>query len=349
MNTENLSLYVQTEKKVYKSRDTVHFRILVAKKDMEPLESTYVVQMYITDGGGNRVKQVDDVILIRGFFQGSFKIPEFPVLGEWHISVNVNKQTEVTKMFKVVEYTLPTLEVTIDVNPHITFDDRKIRATILAKHTSGEIANGNVTVNAKGWNFDLSKSFELKGPKLVEFDIENELQMKRAYGKGRAKLFATFKEELTGREQNVTASVDVHLTRHKIEMKTHFQKFKPGLPFTVTAIIQHHDKNIPVTETANAVRFTTKYYFENTKCQHPIRQSFLDGYDPDYCVQLLNEETSEVYPSNGIAKIDILIPDNIKIIDVQAKYLETEKSLDGIRKLHSESNQYIKVTSKREK
>lgn len=375
MNTKTHTVLIQTDKSIYKPSDKVQFRVLVLNADMKPLTKSKV-QVHISDGAQNRVKQFDAIDLRKGFFQNELQLSDSPVLGIWKIYVKVNGEGESTKEFEVAEYTLPKFEVTIDANPDANFKDGKIRATIKAKYTFGKIAKGNATVTAEVVNnrywwrqnpieeVKVSKSVQVDGKKPVEFDIEEELGIKEKNRERKVKLHATFKEELTGREQNATATVTVHITPHKMEMHKSSDKFKPGLPFSVNAVVKYHDKNAPVADKFNPVNFTIKYYYDIPRtCQ---RRNYHYYYYDDTSTSTTStteapietyecrdeksyEKVKEVFLSNGFAEIDIEIPSNTTRIDVNAKYLETSENLYYISRAESKNEQYIEIKSATEK
>lgn len=363
LNEKKRTVLVQTDKSIYKPADKVQFRVLVLDSDMKP-GSDANVTVFISDGAKNRVKQFDNVKMTKGVFQSELQLSDLPVMGSWKIHVKVNKGKETTKDFEVAEYTLPKFEVSIDANPDANYKDGKIRATVRAKYTFGKIAKGNATVTAEvlnryrwyGNNPDskkVSKTVEVDGKKPVEFDIEKELGLTDKNSEREIKIFATFKEELTEKEQNATASVKIHITPHTIEMKKSSEKFKPGLPFFVDAIVRYHDKKAPVSDKHNPLKFTTKFYYDMirncTRNRHisswnykkPPQEYLTENYT---CREEKNyEETKEVFLENGISELKIDVPANTTRIDVVAKYLETEGSSSYIRRAETASNEFIQI------
>lgn len=363
MNTKSHSVFVQTDKSIYKPSDKVQFRVLALDADMKPL-SKGKVQVYITDGGQNRVKQFNNVVFVKGVFESVLKLSDSPVLGEWKIHVELEGKAVTSKAFEVAKYTLPKFELTIDANPHSNFQDGKIRANINAKYTFGKIAKGNATLTATvdSWNpVKVSKSVQVDGQKPVEFDIANELKLRKNFGERTVKLFATFVEELTEREQNATAEVTIHVTPHKMKLQKSSEYFKPGLPFSVRSITTWYDKDVPVTDGKNPVKFTVKYYHEiirnctnriSVERRYPRRRIKVDGYNstipaPTYksfeCRETRTyEDIKNIFPLNGFAEID-LSGSNAVRIDLKAKYMDTEAALDSIKSSPSESKQYIQI------
>ncbi|XP_070505052.1 CD109 antigen-like [Chironomus tepperi] len=276
MNTKRFSVFIQTDKSVYKPKDNVKFRIMVLDSETRPFEFESI-DVFVTDGGDNRVKQYENVKknFIKGVYQNELQLSDQPVMGSWKIHVKVNSEDTV-KSFDVDEYVLPTFEVTIDANPDANFKDGVIRATVKAKYTFGKIAKGNATIIAEAsvprWGYrpwgsnshskKVSKTVEVDGKNFVEFDVIKELEMKESSYYRRVNLFATFTEQLSGKEANASKTVEVHKTPHKMSLTTSADRIKPGLPFKVTADIRFHDKNTPVNDKFNPVNFTVSYFYD---------------------------------------------------------------------------------------
>ncbi|KAG5667286.1 hypothetical protein PVAND_015272 [Polypedilum vanderplanki] len=279
INDKKSSTFIQTDKATYKPSDLVRFRILILDSEMRPylLPDFVKFEVFITDGGDNRVKQFDNVKFNKfGVLQGEMQLSDSPVLGTWKIHLKfVGVDTETVKTFDVAEYVLPKFEVSIDANPDANFKDGKIRATVKAKYTFGKIAKGNATVTAevspryRWWGHrqevikKVSKTVKVDGKEFVEFDIKEDLGMEEGSYLRHVTLTASFTEELSGKEANATTQVEVHETRHKIELtKDDGEKIKPGLPYRVTAHVKYHDRDMPVTDKHNPIVFNISYYYD---------------------------------------------------------------------------------------
>ena len=352
LNLKKCSVFVQTDKSIYKPADKVQFRVLVLSDQLKPFENKKV-DVFITDGADNRVKQFNDVTLTKGVFQGELQLSDSPVLGKWNIYVNTGATEESTeKEFEVAEYTLPKFEVTIDANPNANLKDGKVRATVRAKYTFGKMAKGNATVTAEveslySWRYwdnssksvKVSKSVEVNGKKPIEFDILEDFQIKDVDRERTVKFHATFIEELTQREQNATAEVKIHKTPHNLQLEMSKKKFKPELPLVATAIVKTHD-GAPITDTMNSIEFTIKYFYEFsvTFNQTIFNQTIetQERRDGNY------EFKTKAPIKLGISTINIEFPPNTTQIDVTAKYLDTETK-NHLRKSYRESSQYIQI------
>lgn len=362
MNTKKNSVFVQTDKSMYKPSDNIQFRVLVLDAQTKPLSGAKV-EIFITDGAENRIKQFDSPSFNKGVFQSELQLSDLPVMGTWKIHVKVNDGEEFVKDFEVAEYVLPKFEVTIDSNSDITFKDGKILATVKANYTFGKVAKGNATVYAEvvdqyrhfGWHHrpiednseKVSKTVEVDGKKFVEFDLFEDLKITESTTERTVKLTASFKEELSGKEATASTEVKIHITPHKIELKKSSEKFKPGLPFSVTAIVKFHDKNAPVTDAENPLKFTTTLYWDILRKYRQPEPAVVAGRrmkpNEEYEVweQQFETKNYEVFPNNGFAKLDIELRKNITHFDVKAKYLDTEERIHHVEKMETESDQYM--------
>lgn len=350
-NKKQNSIFIQTDKSIYKPSDNIQFRVIAVNADTLPLDPENA-EIYITDGAENRVKQFEKIHFKKGVYQNELQLSDLPVMGTWKIHVKLDENS-VEKSFDVAEYVLPKFEVMIDANPDANFKDGFIRATVKAKYTFGKIAKGNATVTAEveSWNWwrqdnnnkKVSKSVEVDGKKFVEFDIEKDLEIiEKSYEKT-VTLTTTFTDELSGKEANATTKVKIHTTRYKIDLTKSNDKFKPGLPYKVSALVRAHDQNMPVTDRHNPLKFTVTYFYDvMRKCKrrpwhyyHHRRPVALDLSDdlattsetPETTTEKIEEydcreeksieEVKEFFLKKGQAEIDIVMPSNTTHLNVK--------------------------------
>lgn len=333
MNNKSVSVFVLTDKAVYKPSDTVQFQVIVLNESFRPLDEKKV-EIYITDDAQNRVKQFEDIIFTKGVYQAKYTLSDAPILGNWHIVVLVDNRME-EKPFKVSEYTLPTFEVLLYGDPpHTHFDKKIITAIVEVKYSFGKMAIGNANVMAEVGGKNVTQSIQVNGKQKIEFHMEKDLNIKNRSQDLTVKLFARFVEKLTVKDQNATATVQVHTLPFKILLKKQAKKFKPGLPFTVEAILQYYDNNEFVTDSKNSVEFTVG--FRNKKIRHN------NGTTGGDYVHAVHHQTIQ----NGISKLEIEIPESVNRLNVTAKYLQSEISEFDIRRAPSQEDHFITITSK---
>ena len=358
MNTKKYSTFIQTDKSIYKPGDNVKFRVFVLDAETKPFKFEDI-EIYITDGGRNRVKQFENPKgnFIKGVYQNELQLSDSPVMGKWHIHVKLNNGSSKAKEFEVKEYILPKFELTIDAEPGANYKDGIIRATVKAKYTFGKFAKGTAKVTALvdrryfafgsrrmvDESVQLTKLVEVDGKKFVEFDILHELKMNKSRYDSRVTLKATFVEEITQKEVNVTKVVHVHPSPYKLEVLSDENTIKPGLPIKVTAKLTSHDKDMPVTDAHNPVKFGIKYKYDILRTC--IRREYPDDFDPWFKARNKNstvtqrtlteddivkteyecrevrsvDEAKEVFPKNGFAEIFVEISGNYTEIEVEVR------------------------------
>ncbi|XP_052864269.1 uncharacterized protein LOC128270884 [Anopheles cruzii] len=324
---KGFSVFVQTDKSIYKPGDTVRFRVLVLDPNTKPLAKADRVVVYIEDGKGNRIKHWKDGMLIKGVFESELTLSTAPVLGAWTIYVDALGKIH-RKVFEVDEYVLPKFEVTIESPGITTFKDGKVKAIVRSKYTYGKPVKGEATISVRPeFGFHYVQPFEkdvitrkvipIDGKGSAEFDLRQELRLEGDYTRN-VIIDAVVEEELTGRKQNATTKVTVHDRRYKLEVVKSDDNFKPGLPYTAWLKVSFQDGS-PVQDTANQVEVEQTTY-EST----PIKRNYT-----------LN--------ANGMAKLVVDTDVNGTYINLRATYLGHDFYLSGISKADSEVDSYIRA------
>ncbi|KAG4067690.1 hypothetical protein HA402_005462 [Bradysia odoriphaga] len=350
LNTKNESIFVQTDKAIYKPSDVVRFRLLVLDENLQLLNASNV-RIYVIDGAQNRVQQFMNPVFRKGVFEEKFSLSDSAILGNWHIETLLSNNVVKRQMFEVVEYTLPSFEIILDVKPHVSFAEKQITAFLVAKHTFTEAAKGNATITAEVENNKKVKSMNISGKTTVVFHIEDDLGLNVENPDQTVKLFVTFTEEVTGKSQNKTAIVQLHAVPYRLLIKTKSDDFKPGLPFTIEATVQYHDNNVLLTDNENPVTVNVTLV-EETICNYT--QTFIKGKRKrprvvfkETCFGGLSAlREFKAYLTNGTSKIQFRVPENVVSLSVSASYLQTKISKNQILSAPSEQNHFIVIKSK---
>jgi CD109 antigen len=361
MNSKKYSVLVQTDKAIYKASDKILFRVFILNGDMRPYEKENI-QVIITDGENNRVKQFTNVSLHKGVFSGDLQLSDSPVLGKWKLQVKLDDKIEKTREIEVSEYTLPKFEFKIEANPNANYKDGKVVGKVEGKYTFGKSAKGNVTIRVSKYieyrwyspyELVFMKEFQIEGKSSFEFDLKKDLRMTET-SDAEIKLEASFVEELTNREQNSEAKVKVHKHPHKIALEHSPEHFTPGVPLTVKALVTLHDKNTPVTDSRYPVKFTIVYTSEVKKlCLRDRPWVYVNEIEKtDKHVECTREEREEKYAtvfiSNGTAelKVEDLTPECNRI-KVLAEYLSVENSDYIFKNIHQDSTRHLSITAEK--
>ncbi|XP_073987023.1 CD109 antigen-like isoform X2 [Rhodnius prolixus] len=330
---KSYSVFIQTDKAVYKPGHMVLFRVLVLSAHLKPVE-TRTIDVHITDGKNNRIKQWINAEPNRGVFSGELELSKNPILGDWKIVATVGGQIY-AKVFSVAEYVLPKFEVTVNIPKHITFKDSKFGATVRAKYTYGRPVKGEATISvAPSYVSDILqpifmqpviKTIPIDGKAVVEFDIVKEIKLNQDFE--RLIVFdVTVKEELTGRKQNTTAEMWVHKHKYKMDLIKTSQYFKPGLKFTAYIKLAHYD-GTPVSDQTNPLKVKSGYSYESS----------------EYI------ESHYKIPPTGVVELTFYPPKNISVLGIEAEYLDIKEWFSTVNAAVSPSDTFIQAIIKTKK
>lgn len=254
VNNKRLSILVQTDKAMYKPGDLMRFRILVLDPNTKPLpvDAAGSLQVHISDGRMNRIRQWSNATMQRGVFSGELQLSDYPVLGKWTLEANVLGATK-KHTVEVAEYVLPKFEVLIETEKNVLYKDGTIRANIRAKYTYGKPVRGEATVTVQPKIHGayqpligdlVSRKFTkilLKGS--VEFDVRTDLKLTTEYER-ELQMDVLFEEELTGRKQSAQTVITIRRSPFKIRrigdtmMATEYRR---GEPFQLEVQVTRHD------------------------------------------------------------------------------------------------------------
>lgn len=326
---KSFSVFVQTDKAIYKPGDTVRFRVLVLDPNTKPLQKVDTIKVHITDGKSNRIKQWNDAKLVKGVFESELSLSSAPVLGRWLVNVEVLEKTT-TKEFEVDEYVLPKFEVTIESPGITTFKDGKVKAIVRAKYTYGKPVKGEATVSAyPDFRFHYVQPFErdvitrktvpVDGKGSVEFELRDEIKLEGDYTRDIV-IEAVVEEELTGRKQNATTKVKIYDRRYKMELIKNADKFKPGLPYTAWLKASFQD-GAPVQDSVNQVEVIQESGW-------PERNITKRSYTLD---------------QNGMAKLVVNTEIEADYLEFKAEYLGSVFYLGSISKGWVKTSAYVRA------
>ncbi|XP_017300547.2 CD109 antigen [Diaphorina citri] len=326
---KSYSVFIQLDKAIYKPGDLVRFRAIVLNSHLKP-SVTGALEIFITDGKGNRIKQWTRALTTRGVFSADLQLSKSPVLGDWNITINVLDQ-KFTKRFTVAEYVLPKFEVNVNVPPHATFKDSKVVISVNAKYTYGKPVKGEATITAYPTIFSgviqplfqtpVRKVVPIDGKTVIEFDVVKELQLTDEYERN-IHFDVAVEEALTGRRQNNTGSVVFHKHKYKMDLIKSSEYFKPGLKYTAYMKLTHHD-GTPVTDNNNMVQVRHGFSYDESK--YEANQYKLDR--------------------NGMIKLVYYPPanENVTTLGIEAEYLDIKEWFSTISASESPSNSFIQA------
>ncbi|NWV78467.1 OVOS protein, partial [Dasyornis broadbenti] len=149
------AVFIQTDKPLYKSGQTVMFRVVTLDTQLRPVQETVSgdkgfagsLSFTIQDPEQNKIFQWLEVTSNHGIAQLSFPLIQEPILGSYQITVETKSGEKEHQSFRVEEYVLPKFEVTTTGPKTISFFDEEIRVNVCASYTYGQPLQGNAQIN----------------------------------------------------------------------------------------------------------------------------------------------------------------------------------------------------------
>nr|BAK64112.1 thioester-containing protein [Hasarius adansoni] len=328
---KSYSVFIQTDKAIYKPGQLVQFRVLVVTPHLLP-SVTGAINIFITDASGNRIKQWNRLFTTKGISSGELLLSEQPVLGDWTINVDVLGQM-FKKSFTVAEYVLPNFEVQVSLPPYITYSKPEFVATVNAKYTYGKNVKGRVKLIVKpslryGYlaneNKPVVTEAEIDGSIDIPVNVVRDLGLKEDTLTLEIDVIAEVEEYLTKRKYNASSVIKVYDKEIKIDVVKSAESFKPGLKYTAHLKVCYQD-DTPVTVT-NGDQIVLKY-----------------GYSYDE----RNWDSRRIaVPNNGLLSVDFFPPlnPNITSFGMSAEFRGYQYHLGNIEAAMSPSNSFIQVS-----
>ncbi|XP_067388743.1 CD109 antigen isoform X2 [Emydura macquarii macquarii] len=353
---KSISVFIQTDKSLYKPGQEVKFRIVTVDPDLKPFKTS--LSIYIRDPRGNLIQQWLAEKGDLGVVSRKFQLSTSPLLGDWSIQVQVNDQTHYQK-FTVMEYVLPKFEVTLTTSLYYSLKDKDFAGTVTAKYTYGKPVRGSVTVicipmSYWGSKRNVTKTLEINGSVNFTFNYLEFQDLTTASHpryqrdivyRGPAEIIAVVTESLTGISQNASTTVFPKQNDYIIDFSDHPRVLKPSLNFTATLKVTRSDNNqLTAEERQNYVSITAEQ--SGTVPHHAV----LSMYENE-TVQQRNETVhilNYTVPENGIIHVEVPVLANTMNLLIKASFLDSETSITIHDVFNSPSMTYLQIKKPRQ-
>ncbi|WAQ99426.1 CD109-like protein, partial [Mya arenaria] len=363
-------IFVQTDKRMYKTRQKVLYRVFVLDKEMKPVDSPLDIEIF--DDKNNKIKED---IGVRGLFgvSGELQLSDAPSLGAWGIKATKkyedNETISTMGKFFVSEYVLPKYDVQLKLPDYGTVDGRELKGTVIAKYTYGKPVKGRVVLTVKNnnnyWKQEhfapkaVQTQFEINGEAEFSIPMDTLLKFDPDLKQHSLGVEANVTEEETG-ESRVAFS-QVNFVKEPISIsfadgRTYFHEntafFRPGFPFTTYVKVSLPDGR-PLAVSGERLRVTVTYFTYNASSSYrrtvapktPTSQlmTFLSPY-PGGQVIFMPEQFLTV-PGNGVVKINLNIPSDVASGHIEA-LVKTKKASLNLSTFKTKSDAYINLEMK---
>uniref|UniRef100_A0A674JWJ1 CD109 antigen n=1 Tax=Terrapene triunguis TaxID=2587831 RepID=A0A674JWJ1_9SAUR len=347
---KSISVFIQTDKSLYKPGQEVKFRIVTVDPDLKPFKTS--LSIYIRDPRGNLIQQWLAEKGDLGMVSRRFQLSTSPLLGDWSIQVQVN----VTFDFFVV---LPKFEVTLTTSLYYPLKDKDFTGIVTAKYTYGKPVRGSVTVTCIpvshwGSKRNVTKTLEINGSVNFTFnyaEFENLTTVQHAryqrdiVYRGPTEIIAVVTESLTGITQNASTTVFPKQNDYIIDFSDYARTLKPSLNFTATLKVTRFDKNqLTAEERENFVTVTAEQ--SDTVPHHAVFSVYENG-----AVQQRNETVhilNYTVPENGIIHLEVPVLTNTMSLLIKVFFLDSETNIAVHGVFNSPSMTYLQIKKPRQ-
>ncbi|KAL5008096.1 hypothetical protein ScPMuIL_013677 [Solemya velum] len=318
--SKSMSVFIQTDKAIYKPGQTVHFRAFAMYPNVTV--HTGPMDVDIKDPKNNKIKRMIGLQGPSGVIENQLVLDTHPILGVWKIEVTSEDHTEI-KEFTVDEYVLPKFEVTVDLPSFALTCDDHVSGTITAKYTYGKPIRGNALITSGLESSKLAEqTLPIDGTVTFHIDLADIKRSQPNLNNRKLIVSANVTETLTGISLGGSSSVQFFADPAKIEfLDTNSKSFKPGLEYAAYLRISQPDGR-PVTTTQRDVLVKTTVTTDNNTYTLPV-----ESFD---------------VPADGVVDIRINVPNDALEMNLDISYGK-QHIYEHLSKSYSPSDNYIQL------
>ncbi|NWY71237.1 CD109 protein, partial [Erithacus rubecula] len=351
--SKSTSVFIQTDKSMYKPGQDVLFRIVTVYPDLKPYKVS--LNIFIRDP---RKKLIQQWLMEEGHLgvvSKKFQLSMNPPLGDWSIEVEVNGQVHYQR-FKVMEYVLPKFDVMITTPLYYSLRDEDVAGVVSAKYTYGKPVKGTVTVTCLSVSYwtnkrNITTTMEINGSVNVTCNklMLQNLNAEQSWHQGDSEytepieMIAVVTEALTGISQNSSTIIFPKQSDYFIEFLDYTRVIKPSLNFIATLKVSRSDSSqLTAEERHNLVTITAQQsdlLFHHSSLSHLENEA---TEERNLTVHVLNYTV----PENGVIDVEFPILSDTKTLRVQAEFLSSKTDIGVYDVFSSPSQTYLQLKTK---
>ncbi|KRZ58369.1 Antigen -like protein [Trichinella nativa] len=317
---KSLSIFIQTDKGIYKPGSDVHIRVVVVEPNMKPYKGA--ANITIMDPSGNMIVQHLDVPIVA-------VLPKFEV--------------------KVTPPSVSTIsdDITVFVSAKYT-NGRGVEGNVTIKAEYPWPYYGSEELQ------DVVKKTTLDHVGEAAFQFANEeLRQKKLineYGYNQIKFTAIVTERLTGETRNGSSTVTVHQHPIKVELIRSSDFFKAGINYTFRVAVKTQDDKPFISDSHSDIFLSVDFIIRQLHHHN-------DNTTADFANFTIFDPKREKYnqvvklESDGTQVVTISTPFNASSMRIEAHYGGEESNVytfDYIDASHSPSNNFLQIISKQD-
>uniref|UniRef100_A0A182MD71 TEP1-F n=1 Tax=Anopheles culicifacies TaxID=139723 RepID=A0A182MD71_9DIPT len=236
---KSITGFIQMNKLVYKTGETVRFRMFALDSELKPPRGVRKIQVKILDPESDVIRKWSSTQLHAGVFENELQIAPTAMLGTWKILALMDGEELASKTFVVEEYGSFDVEViptTIPLEEH-----QALNLTISAYYNHRKPVKGlaKVELYLQPDILDQKTEFEMYGEKNVELQFERLLEI---YGKQQiVRVKTTVIEEHSNRTVVKESQIPVYTHMYRIALVKESPQFRSKLPFKCALQFRYHD------------------------------------------------------------------------------------------------------------
>ncbi|XP_023778451.1 CD109 antigen [Cyanistes caeruleus] len=336
--SKSTSVFIQTDKAMYKPGQDVLFRIVTVYPDLKPYRVS--LNIYIRDPRKKLIQQwlMEEGDL--GVVSKKFQLSMSPPLGDWSIEVELNGQVHYQR-FQVMEYVLPKFDVMITTPLYYSLRDEDVTGVVSAKYTYGKPVKGTVTITCLSVSYwtnkrNITTTMEINGSVNVTCNklMLQNLNAEQSWHHGGSdytepiEMIAVVTESLTGVSQNSSTII--------FPKQSEF-----ALDFYLK--VSRSDSNqLTAEERQNLVTITAQQsdlLFHHSSFSHMENEA---TEERNLTVHVLNYTV----PENGVIDVEFPILSDTKTLRVQAEFLSSKTDIGVYDVFSSPSQTYLQVKTR---
>uniref|UniRef100_A0A8C5TTN8 CD109 antigen n=1 Tax=Malurus cyaneus samueli TaxID=2593467 RepID=A0A8C5TTN8_9PASS len=354
--SKSTSVFIQTDKSMYKPGQDVLFRIVSVYPDLKPYKVS--LNIYIRDPRKKLMQQwlMEEGDL--GVVSKKFQLSMNPPLGDWSIEVEVNVSINITEPQRFIcsARFLPKFDVMITTPLYYSLRDEHVTGVVSAKYTYGKPVKGTVTITCLSVSYwtnkrNITTTMEINGSVNVTCNklMLQNLNAEQSWHQGDSdytepiELIAVVTESLTGISQNSSTIIFPKQSDYFIEFLDYSRVIKPSLNFIATLKVSRSDSSqLTAEERQNLVTITAQQsdlLFHHSSLSHFENEA---TEERNLTVHVLNYTV----PENGVIDVEFPILSDTKTLRVQAEFLSSKTDIGVYDVFSSPSQTYLQVKTK---